>query len=88
LGQKVHPVGFRLGITKDWESKWVAKERKKFVESLHEDLKIRELIKKKYYHAGIARIDIERTLDKINIRIWAARPGPVSYTHLTLPTIA
>ncbi len=75
MGQKVHPIGFRLGITKDWESKWVVKEKKKYVDFLHEDLKIRDLIKKKYYHAGIARIDIERTLDKINVRIWAARPG-------------
>ncbi|OMH40249.1 30S ribosomal protein S3 [Desulfurobacterium indicum] len=75
MGQKVHPVGFRLGITKDWESRWVAKEKGKYVNFLHEDLKIRKLIKQKYYHAGIARIDIERTLDKINIRIWAARPG-------------
>jgi small subunit ribosomal protein S3 len=75
LGQKVHPIGFRLGITKDWESKWVVKEKNKFVKFLHEDLKIREFIKKKYFHAGIARIDIERTLDRIDIRIWAARPG-------------
>ena len=75
MGQKVHPIGFRLGITKDWESKWVVKEKRKYVEFLHEDLKIRELIKKKYFHAGIPRIDIERTPDRINIRIWAARPG-------------
>ena len=75
MGQKVHPVGFRLGITKDWESKWVSKKKKEYVHNLHEDLKIRDLIKKKYYHAGIARIDIERTPDRINVRIWAARPG-------------
>jgi len=75
LGQKVHPVGFRLGITKDWESKWVSKEKGKYVNFLHEDIRIRNLIKQKYYHAGIARIDIERTLERINIRIWAARPG-------------
>ncbi len=75
MGQKVHPIGFRLGITKDWESKWVAKEKGKYVDFLHEDIRIRNLIKQKYYHAGIARIDIERTLERVNIRIWAARPG-------------
>jgi small subunit ribosomal protein S3 len=75
LGQKVHPVGFRLGITKDWESKWVTKEKGKYVSFLHEDIRLRNLIKQKYYHAGISRIDIERTLERVNIRIWAARPG-------------
>ncbi len=75
MGQKVHPVGFRLGITKDWESKWVTKEKGKYVSFLHEDIRLRNLIKQKYYHAGISRIDIERTLERVNIRIWAARPG-------------
>ena len=75
MGQKVHPVGFRLGITKDWESKWVTKEKGKYVSFLHEDIRLRNLIKQKYYHAGISKVDIERTLERVNIRIWAARPG-------------
>ncbi len=76
MGQKVHPIGFRLGITKDWESKWVSKDKKKYRDHLHEDLKIRQIIKDGYYHAGIARIEIERTgEDTINIKVWAARPG-------------
>ncbi|NIA09798.1 MAG: 30S ribosomal protein S3 [Nitrospiraceae bacterium] len=75
MGQKVNPTGFRIGVVKDWESKWVVREKKNYVDFLHEDFKVRNLIKQKYYRAGISRIDIERTLEKLNIRIWAARPG-------------
>jgi len=75
LGQKVHPIGFRLGITKDWESKWFAK--KDYAKKLHEDLRIRNLIKSKFYHAGISKVIIERMADKVKIFIYAARPGLV-----------
>jgi len=73
LGQKVHPIGFRLGINKDWQSSWYAK--KDYVSFLHEDIAIRKYIKKELYHAGIARIAIERSSNKLKINVMAARPG-------------
>ena len=73
MGQKVHPIGFRLGITKNWDSIWYAE--KDYTKLLHEDIKIRKLIKERLWHAGIPRILIERTADKVRITIYAARPG-------------
>lgn len=75
MGQKVHPVGFRLGVIKDWESKWFSK--KGYSELLHEDIKIKRYIKEKLYHAGISKIIIERAANKAKIDIYAARPGIV-----------
>ena len=73
MGQKVNPIGFRLGIVKTWSSRWYAdKEFKKF---LHEDLRLKKYLKKKMYHAGISKIDIERAVKRIRINIYAARPG-------------
>ncbi len=73
MGQKVHPIGFRLGILTKWESNWYAE--KEFSRLLHEDIKIRKYIKKKLYHAGISKIAIERTADKVRVNIHASRPG-------------
>jgi len=73
VGQKVHPVGFRLGITKTWESNWFAKRG--YSEQLHEDIRIRDFIKEKLFHAGIARIEIERATKRVKINIHTARPG-------------
>jgi len=73
VGQKVNPIGLRLGIIRDWESRWYAK--KNYPELLHEDLKIREDIKKQFYHAGIAQVDIDRASDRAKITIHTARPG-------------
>ena len=73
MGQKVHPIGFRLGITKPWESRWYA--RKEYSKLLHEDLFIRKEIKQKFYHAGISRVDIERAANRAKITIRTARPG-------------
>jgi small subunit ribosomal protein S3 len=73
VGQKTHPTGFRLGIIKTWSSRWYAE--KDFSRYLHEDLRIRKYIKAKLYHAGIARIDIERAANKSRINIFTARPG-------------
>jgi small subunit ribosomal protein S3 len=73
LGQKVHPVGFRLGIIKTWDSKWFAERN--YSELLHEDIRVREHVKKKFFHAGIAKIEIERAADKAKINIHTARPG-------------
>jgi small subunit ribosomal protein S3 len=73
LGQKVHPIGFRLGIIRTWESKWYAE--KDYAGLLHEDLKLRDYLKKRLHHAGIAKIEIERAASKAKINIFAARPG-------------
>jgi len=75
LGQKVHPVGFRLGIVKDWDSRWYAS--KDYSEFIHEDLKIRDYLKKKLFHAGVSKIEIERTANKLRLNINSARPGLV-----------
>jgi len=73
LGQKVHPIGFRLGYIKDWNSKWYAK--KDYCTLFHEDLKLRKYIKEKLYHAGIGRVEIERAAKQVRVNIYTARPG-------------
>lgn len=73
MGQKVHPTGFRLGVIKTWESKWYAEGD--FSSLLHEDLKLRNYLKKRLYHAGISKIELERAANKAKINIFAARPG-------------
>jgi len=73
LGQKVNPIGFRLGINKTWSSKWFAERN--YSELLHEDIRIRKHIKDKFFHAGISSIEIERASDKAKINIYTARPG-------------
>ena len=76
MGQKVHPTGIRLGIVKDWTSKWYA-DSKEFPEYVRSDYKVREFIKKKLKDASVSRIAIERPAKKINITIHTARPGIV-----------
>jgi small subunit ribosomal protein S3 len=76
LGRKVHPVGFRLGVNKDWRAKWFA-EGEQYVDLLHEDLRLRQLILKEMSHAGISRIDIERFPKQVSITVHTARPGIV-----------
>ncbi|MCB0369319.1 MAG: 30S ribosomal protein S3 [Bdellovibrionales bacterium] len=76
MGQKVNPVGFRVGVIRTWESRWFAKG-KKFFDNLHEDLKLRKYLKSKLKHAGVARIEIERAAEKLKIIILTARPGIV-----------
>lgn len=73
MGQKVHPVGFRLGIIRTWESKWYAE--KDYSQLLHEDIKLREYLKQRLFHAGISKIEIERAASKAKVNISAARPG-------------
>jgi small subunit ribosomal protein S3 len=75
VGQKVHPKGFRLGVTENWDSRWFAK--REYPELLHEDIKIRNFLKKRLYHAGVSKIDIERAANKAKINIHTARPGIV-----------
>ncbi|MDR2179484.1 MAG: 30S ribosomal protein S3 [Synergistaceae bacterium] len=76
MGQKVHPVGYRLGVTTEWESKWYASP-KDYAAKLHEDLKLREWIMKKWDGAGISRVEIERVGNVVRFTIWTARPGVV-----------
>ena len=75
MGQKVHPTGFRLALTKSWVSRWYAEND--FGKFLQEDLKIRKYLKKKLYQAGISKIAIERATNKIRINIFTSRPGMV-----------
>jgi small subunit ribosomal protein S3 len=73
LGQKVNPIGLRLGGIKTWKSQWYAE--KDFSRLLHEDLKVRKFLKEKLYAAGISKIEIERAASKVKVNIYAARPG-------------
>lgn len=75
MGQKVNPVGFRLGVIKSWDSRWFA--GKDYAAFIEDDYKIRQFLKKKLYHAGISKIEIERWAKRIRLRIYAARPGIV-----------
>lgn len=75
MGQKVNPIGLRLGIVKTWESRWFSS--KKYSDYILEDYNIRKFIKKKLHHAGITRIEIERSSKRVRLRIYTARPGIV-----------
>jgi small subunit ribosomal protein S3 len=76
MGQKVHPIGFRLGIIKDWDSVWYA-EGKDYAKFLHEDLGIKRHIERRFGSAGIGRIKIERLPGKVNVNIFTAKPGVI-----------
>ena len=73
MGQKTHPFGFRLGYTRTWNSRWYAK--KDFVKLLHEDVEIRNTVKSRLFHAGISRVEIERSGNQVKVIIYTARPG-------------
>jgi small subunit ribosomal protein S3 len=75
LGQKVNPIGLRLGVIKTWESRWFG--GKNYADYIFEDFKLRKFIKQKLYHAGVSRIEIERSAKRIRLRIYTARPGIV-----------
>jgi small subunit ribosomal protein S3 len=75
LGQKVHPLGLRIGIIRTWDSRWFA--RKGYAQLVVEDANIRSFLKKKLYHAGVSRVEIERAADQAKLRIHTARPGIV-----------
>ena len=75
MGQKVNPIGLRLGIIKTWESRWFG--GKNYADYIFEDFKLRKFIKQKLYHAGVSRIEIERSAKRIRLRIYTARPGIV-----------
>jgi small subunit ribosomal protein S3 len=73
MGQKVHPVGFRLGVIRTWDSRWFS--QKNYATLLHEDIKIRKIVKERLMHAGVSRVEIERAGQKAKINIHTARPG-------------
>ncbi len=75
MGQKTHPIGFRLGVNKTWDSRWFAK--KDYAALLHEDLKLRKFIQAKLNSAGIAKVEIERAANKVKVNVHTARPGIV-----------
>lgn len=75
MGQKVHPIGMRVGIIRDWDAKWYAE--KEYADYLHEDLKIRKFIYKKLADAAVSTIEIERAANRVNVTIHTAKPGMV-----------
>ena len=75
MGQKVHPISFRLGIIRNWDSRWYAGSQ--YSTFVYEDFKIREFLKKRVYQAGVSKIEIERAASKVRIRMHTARPGIV-----------
>ncbi len=75
MGQKVHPIGFRLGYTEEWRSRWFA--TRDYGDLLHEDIQLREMIRKRFHHAGVSRVEIERAANKLKVDIHTARPGIV-----------
>ena len=77
MGHKTHPIGFRLGYTKEWQSRWFAGNGKDYSKQVLEDLRIRDVIKKQYAEAGISRVEIERTSQDLTVNVHTARPGIV-----------
>jgi len=75
MGQKTHPKGFRVGVIENWDSRWVA--GKDYADQLHEDIRVRRFLKKRLYHAGISKMEIERAAAKAKVNIHTARPGIV-----------
>lgn len=76
MGQKVNPIGLRVGVIRPWNSRWYANKRD-FAKNLHEDIKIKQILKKRLYHAGISKIEIARAASKCTVDIFSARPGVI-----------
>ncbi|BCJ87333.1 30S ribosomal protein S3 [Effusibacillus dendaii] len=76
MGQKVNPVGLRIGVIRDWESKWFA-NKKDYTELLHEDIKIRDIVFKRLKDASVSNVEIERAANRVNVNIHTAKPGMV-----------
>src|ERR687883_134056 len=76
MGQKVHPIGFRLGVIKDQQARWYA-DKRGFTQYLHEDLRVRKMIRDRLTDAGVSRVDIERSANQMTVTIHAAKPGIV-----------
>lgn len=76
MGQKINPIGFRVGVIRDWDAKWYA-DKKDFATFLHEDLRIRKYIEKRLIDASVSQVEIERAANRVNISIHTAKPGMV-----------
>jgi len=75
VGQKIHPLGMRIGVIRDWDAKWFAK--KNYAELLHEDLAIREFLTKKLSEASVSKVEIERAANRVRVTVHTAKPGMV-----------
>ena len=75
MGQKVNPHGLRVGVIKDWDSKWYAEDN--FADNLVEDYNIRKFLKKRLFSSGVSKIEIERASDRVKVTIYTAKPGVV-----------
>ena len=76
MGQKVNPISLRIGITRNWNSNWFVANKIKYKEFLHEDLKVRNYVKKKFFQSGISKLEIERSSDeKIRLVVYCSKPG-------------
>src|SRR5947199_10432023 len=73
MDQKIHPIGLRLGYTKPWNSRWFAD--KDYATTLHEDIRVGKMVKSKLYHAGVSKVEIERSGDQAKVIIYTGRPG-------------
>ncbi|HBI55974.1 MAG TPA: 30S ribosomal protein S3, partial [Firmicutes bacterium] len=76
MGQKINPIGLRVGIIRDWEAKWYA-ERKDYVDTLHEDIRVRKYLRRQLANSGISQIEIERAANRLRVSIHTAKPGVV-----------
>jgi small subunit ribosomal protein S3 len=76
VGQKINPIGLRVGIIRDWEAKWYA-ERKDYVDTLHEDIRVRKYLRRQLANSGISQIEIERAANRLRVSIHTAKPGVV-----------
>ena len=85
MGQKVNPHGLRVGVIKDWDSRWYADAE--YADYLVEDYNIRKFLKKKLYSAGVSKIEIERAANKVSVTIYTAKPGMVIYDHYSTAVV-
>ena len=76
MGQKVNPIGFRVGVIRNWDSRWYASGQK-FADNIYEDYRLRQYVKKKLKNSGVSKIEIERTGEQVKLVIFTARPGLV-----------
>jgi small subunit ribosomal protein S3 len=77
MGQKTNPIGFRIGVNKNWESVWFCNSKKQYIKNFYDDIKIKDYIQKRYRNAMISRVEVFRTSNNIRIVIWTGRPGVV-----------
>ena len=77
MGHKTHPIGFRLGLAKDWQARWFAGRGPDYRRTLYEDLRLREAVRRRYPEAGVSRVELERSAQEVVLTIWTARPGIV-----------